>query len=184
MFAKSHLTRRATMGVLASLLVGGIVGTPLLPAFAHETDCPHCKLPVVQDTEAQDNEVVLRFGRKRIEYRCLYCALVEAQTERYKGDVTILAPSENKGKPILISRKEGKWSVSPESAVFVGVNKEHKNCAVTYRAFTTRVAFDQYTGKNANLLKDAPVLSLTEILKVAAAKTLDGKTAPREGGNR
>ena len=46
-----------------------------------------------------------RFGRKRIEYRCVYCALSDAKS--YNGDITILAPSELKGKPVLLTREGG-----------------------------------------------------------------------------
>ena len=51
-------------------------------ALAHEVPCPLCGLKVVQATKAQDNEVVLRFGKKRIEYRCVYCALADAKKLR------------------------------------------------------------------------------------------------------
>ena len=50
-------------------------------------------MTITPDTTTQDNETVLKAGRKRIEYKCVFCALAEAKTE-YKGDVTIIAPSE------------------------------------------------------------------------------------------
>ena len=83
-------------------------------ALAHEADCPYCQFPVTQDTATQDNEVVLKYGRKRIEYKCVYCALAEAKTEYSEGDVTIAAPSETKGEPVILKRTDGKWS-APEA---------------------------------------------------------------------
>jgi hypothetical protein len=86
--------RGGPLAVGAFLLLSvGVAGGAAVRA--HETDCPRCKLPVVQDTATRDNEVALRYGRKRIEYRCVACALAEARTE-YKNDLTILAPSEIK----------------------------------------------------------------------------------------
>ena len=57
----------------AALLTTGLLGALATPAAAHETDCPYCKLKVVQDTKEMDNEVLLRYGNKRIEYRCVMC---------------------------------------------------------------------------------------------------------------
>lgn len=148
---------------LALLTLAVNITLPIAPVFAHDTDCPFCKLKVVQDTKDQDNEVVLRYGRKRIEYRCIYCALAEAQTDQYKGNLRILAPSEVKGKPVLIERADNKWTV-PDGAVFVGVMESHKNCATTYRAFTSKAAFDAYVKKYPDLLKDAKPLTLAELL--------------------
>lgn len=152
-------------------LVGGIAALSVLfirPAVAHDADCPLCKLPVPQDTATQDNEVALRYGRKRIEYRCVGCALTEAQTQ-YTGDLTILAPSEVKGRPVAIARKDGKWSTAPAGAVFVGVNAGHKVCPTTYRAFTTRAAFDAWVTKHSDLLKGAKPLTTVEQLVAASA---------------
>ncbi|HVK03551.1 MAG TPA: hypothetical protein VM490_08755 [Armatimonadaceae bacterium] len=161
--------RRALTGGLAALVAAA--GIPTLfaarPALAHDADCPYCKLKVVQDTKEQDNEVVLRYGRKRIEYRCVFCALAEAQTAQYKtGDVTVLAPSEKKAQPVVIERKGGKWS-APAGAVFVAVKQSHNHCQTTYRAFTTKAAFDAHVAKNQPLLKGAKPLDLNGLLAVA-----------------
>ena len=152
--------RRFLLGGLAALVFASFV----LPAYAHETDCPLCHLSVVQDTATQNNEVALRFGRKRIEYRCVWCALSEAQTDFAKGDITILAPSEIKGKPVVISRAANKWSVGPTSAVFVGVNAGHKTCPITYRAFSNQAAFDAYLKKTGGVVKGAKPLTLAQLL--------------------
>lgn len=155
--------RRAIAAGLATLFVA-IAG---VPALAHDADCPKCALKVVQDTPEQDNEVALRYGRKRIEYRCVYCALAEAQTDQYaKGDLTILAPSEKKGQPVPVTRAAGKWS-APEGVIFVGVKVNHKVCPITYRTFTNRAAFDAYVKKNQAQLKDAKPLTLDQMLVIA-----------------
>ncbi|MBC8102367.1 MAG: hypothetical protein H7Z41_07245 [Cytophagales bacterium] len=138
------------------------------PAAAHEASCPLCKLPVTQDTAAQDNEVALRYGRKRIEYKCVSCAITDTNRGAYQsGDVTILAPSETKGRPIPVTRTGGKWS-APTGTVFVGVKASHRICQETYRAFTSRAAFDAYVKKNQARLKDARPLTLDQM--IAAAK--------------
>ena len=41
------------------------------PAMAHEAKCPYCKLDVPQDTAQQDNEVALKYGRKRIPIKAI-----------------------------------------------------------------------------------------------------------------
>lgn len=160
-------TRRLLLaGSLAAVLAVPITAFSVRPALAHEAKCPVCKLDVVQDTDKLDNEVALRSGRKRIEYRCVYCALSDAKS--FTGDITILAPSEFKGKPVLLSRKEGKWSVAPETAVFVGHKVSHRSCELGYRALTTKSAFDKWIHANHDLLKDAKPLTLAGILEVAS----------------
>jgi len=169
---KRSITRRLFLaGILAAGLTASMAGFSAQPALAHEAKCPVCKLDVVQDTDTLDNEVALRSGRKRIEYRCVYCALNDAKS--YTGDLTILAPSELKGKPVVISRKEGKWSVLPETAVFagqgvpVGQKVDHRNCQIGYRALTGQSAFEKWVQGHRELLKDAKPLTLTQMLEVA-----------------
>lgn len=153
-------------GTLAAVLATGIGGLAPQPAMAHETQCPYCRLDVVQDTTQQDNEVALKYGRKRIEYRCVYCALAQAKSD-YQGDVTILAPSEIKGKPVVISRTGGKWSVSPESAFFTGAKVNHQQCQTSYRAFSSRTAAEAYLQEHQDVLNDAKPLTLTEMAEMA-----------------
>lgn len=162
-----NAARRSRLSIsLAALLAVGVTGLASRPVQAHEAKCPFCKLDVVQDTDQQDNEVALKYGRKRIEYRCVFCALSQAKTD-YKGDVTILAPSEIKGKPVVITRKEGKWSVAPETAVFVGQKVNHRQCQMGYRAFTSKAGFDAHLKKNHELLHDAKPLTLAEMVAIA-----------------
>ena len=164
---KTLFNRRLLLaGTLAALIGASVSGPGLRPALAHEAKCPVCKLDVVQDTDKQDNEVALKSGRKRIEYRCVYCALQDAKS--YTGDLTILAPSELKGKPVVLARKGGNWSVTPETAVFVGEKVNHRSCQVGYRALTTKEAFDKWVHANHELLKDAKPLTLVLMLEVAA----------------
>lgn len=172
MFGTSIISRRRLsaygLAFLTVATTAGITGIFATPALAHDADCPYCKLKVTQDTPTQDNEVALRYGRKRIEYKCVFCAIAEVNNGVYKdGDVTILAPSEVKGKPIPITRKEGKWS-APAGTVFVAVKASHKHCQTTYRAFTNKAGFDAHVKKNSALLQDAAApLTLDQMVAVA-----------------
>ncbi len=165
---KSTITRRLLIAGALSAVAVSLAGVLSGPVSAHEGKCPVCKLDIVQDTDKLDNEVALKSGRKRIEYRCVYCALNDAKS--YTGDITVLAPSEVKGKPVLLSRKEGKWSVAPETAVFVGEKVNHRSCQVGYRALTTKEAFEKWQHANHELLKDAKPLTLQQILDVSGVK--------------
>jgi hypothetical protein len=133
-----------TLDVGQSLVAATFVTSEF--AMLHEVPCVYCKLMVVQNTETQDNEVVLQFGNKRIEYRCVYCAI--ADSTRYNTDIVIYAPSEKVGHPVIILRKDGKWSTRSEKAVFINMFKEHPQCAELSRAFHTKEAFDAYVAKH------------------------------------
>lgn len=165
-FVRTLSRRNWLTGTLAAVLAAGLGGLAGRPAMAHETTCPYCRLDVVQDTTQQDNEVALKYGRKRIEYRCVYCALAQAKSD-YQGDITILAPSEIKGKPVVISRTGGKWTVSPETTLFTGAKVNHQQCQTAYRAFTNRSAAEAYLQKHQDVFKDAKPLTLTEMAEVA-----------------
>lgn len=142
------------------MLVFGLV----TPSFAHETDCPFCGLKVVQDTKTVDNEVVLRYGNKRIEYRCVLCALAQAKT-KYKNDLTILAPSNVKGKPVTITRTNGVWAVKEKDAVFVYAKGSHEQCQERYRALLSEKDFADYV---ANLkYTDAKKLTLDQLIELS-----------------
>ena len=159
--------RRWVLGLAAMLATAGI-GGGLFPAQAHEGKCPVCKLDVPQDTEQQDNEVALKFGRKRIEYRCVWCALTDAKT--IQGDVTVLAPSEIKGKPVTLVRKADQWSAAPEAAVFVATKVNHRQCQVGYRAFTNPNAAEAYIKKNAAVVGEtAKPQTLAQLLETVKA---------------
>jgi hypothetical protein len=159
--------------VKKQLILGGLLAAALAvpfglsprPAFAHEAPCPFCGQTITQDTASQDNEVALKAGRKRIEYKCVFCALSDAATE-YKGDISILAPSKKKGEPILLKRETGKWSAAPEGAVFVAHKASHKICQQTYRAFTSAEAAKAYIAANKDAVGDAVPVSLDEMLKL------------------
>ena len=134
-----------------------------LPAFAHETKCPYCKMDVVQDTKTEDNEVALRYGNKRIEYRCVLCAIAQAKS-KFKGDVTIIAPSTVKGKPITITRTDGKWA-APAGTVFVYQKGSHSKCQDLYRAASSQAAATAYI--KAKGLTEAKVLTLAEMVELS-----------------
>jgi hypothetical protein len=165
------LRRKGIKEVLKKLVILALA-TLSVTALAHEVPCPVCGLKVVQSTDKQDNEVVLRFGKKKIEYRCVYCAL--SDSENYKGDLVVYAPSETKGKPVLLKRTSGKWSVVKESdgklvpeegVVFMNAFTNHAKCGMLSRAFHTKDGFDKYAAVN-----DAPKakpLTLDEMVAVA-----------------
>jgi hypothetical protein len=145
-----------TLGAIA----GGVVNSP---ALAHEGECSFCSMPIVQNTAKVDNEVVMKAGSKSTDYRCVYCAMSEAQSG-VKGDLTILAPAEAKGKNVTIKRVAGKWVVSPPSALFVGAKVSHRYCQTGYRAVTSRKAFDAYVKANKKIVGDAKPLTLAQMI--------------------
>lgn len=149
-------------GVLAAILVVPFAVAPHAVS-AHEAPCPFCSMTITQDTATQDNEVALKIGRKRIEYKCVFCALSEAATE-YKGDLTIVAPSEKKGEPVLLKRESGKWSSTAPGVSFVAHKASHKICQETYRAFTTADAANGYTAAHKDVLGDSKPISWDEML--------------------
>ncbi|RYG32843.1 hypothetical protein EON81_19695 [bacterium] len=153
----SHITRKR-------LLALGLV-TVLFPvsALAHETKCPYCKMDVVQDTKEIDNEVILRYGNKRIEYRCVLCALAQAKT-KYTGDVTIVAPSTIKGKPLNLKRVDGEWT-APGGAVFVYQKGSHAVCQDIYRAATDKEAAEAWIKTKGST--EAKILTLKEMLELS-----------------
>ena len=126
---------------------------------AHEGDCPYCKLKLAQNTPEQDNEVVLRFGNKKIEYRCIFCVFKDQK--RYKGDLVVYAPSEKVGEPVILKRTDGKWT-APEGAVFLNSFKKHVDCAALSRAFSSSAAYEAYVKKND--LKETKAFTLLEFI--------------------
>ena len=162
---KPFITSR-TAGKIAALVAAL---TFAVPALAHEAPCPYCAQNITQDTDSQDNETVLKIGRKRIEYKCVFCALSEAKTD-FQGDISILAPSEIKGEPIKLQRADGKWTASSEDVRFVAQKADHKICEVTYRAFTTEDAAKNYIEKNKAQVPDAKPLTLDQMLEAATGK--------------
>lgn len=166
---KNRLFGTIQLCVLAILLAV----FPTHPVPAHEAKCPHCELDLTQDTPEQDNEVALKYGKKRIEYKCIMCAIADAE-KSYTGDLKILAPSEKKGKPVEISRIEGKWS-APESTVFIGHKIKHRYCERGYRAFTTMAAFKTHVEKYKVQLKDAKAVTLAEIVQIAKSDVVEEK---------
>lgn len=148
--------------LLALLAVISMVGMSSM-AMAHEGDCPYCKLKLVQNTKDQDNEVVLKVGNKRIEYRCLYCVIKDQK--RYKGDLVVYAPSEKKGEPIILKRTAGKWT-APEGTVFMNSFKKHADCSALSRAFSSKAALNKYASANGHT--GVKALTLAEFIEAVA----------------
>ncbi|MBX3114167.1 MAG: hypothetical protein KF836_06335 [Fimbriimonadaceae bacterium] len=151
--------------ILSLILLATATFGLVVPAKAHEADCPYCKTKLVQNTKDQDNEVVVKYGNKKIEYRCVYC--VFADQKKFSSDLVVYAPSESVGKPIILKRTDGKWS-APDGTLFLNTFKRHKDCAEQSRAFTSKQAFDKYVA--ANNIANAKALTLEEMLKEVAKK--------------
>jgi hypothetical protein len=156
---------------MKNLLLLSLVTLSNVPslASAHEGDCPYCKMKLVQNTKDQDNEVVVKFGNKRIEYRCVYCVVKDQG--RYKADLVVYAPSEKVGEPVVMKRTAGKWS-APEGSVFLNTFTKHAQCAELSRAFSNRAAFDTYIKKNN--VQNAKALTLEEFLALVAKPSSGG----------
>jgi hypothetical protein len=153
------------LNTLAVLAVLGIAAS----SPAHEGDCPYCKLKLIQNTKDQDNEVVVKFGNKRIEYRCVYCVFKDQG--RYKSDLVVYAPSEKVGEPVILKRTGGKWT-APEGSVFLNTFTKHASCAELSRAFTTKEAFAAYAKKHG--AETAKPLSLDEFIAVVTKPANSG----------
>ena len=65
-----------------------------------------------------------------------------------------------------VTRKAGKWS-APAGTVFVAQKASHRVCQVTYRAFTSKAAFDAHVKKNQAQLTDAKPLGLDQLVAIA-----------------
>ncbi|MBX3097403.1 MAG: hypothetical protein KF812_11120 [Fimbriimonadaceae bacterium] len=145
----------------------GAIFTPTI-AGAHDADCPYCKLKLVQNTDAMDNEVVVKFGNKKIEYRCMFC--VFADQHKFVGDVVVYAPSEKVGEPIIVKRTSGQWT-APAGTVFLNAFTSHQQCAGLSRAFTSRAAFDNYARRN-NVSNPKP-LTLAQFMQAVKEALAD-----------
>lgn len=132
----------------------------ITPAMAHDADCPYCKLKLVQNTKDQDNEVVLKTGNKKIEYRCLYCVFKDQG--RYKADLIVYAPSEKVGEPVVLKRTAGKWT-APEGTVFLNTFSKHADCAALSRAFSSKTALEKYA--HAQKQHEAKPLTLEQFIE-------------------
>jgi hypothetical protein len=157
-------SRRKTLGGLAALFVAGSTGlfSSTRPALAHEAPCPYCAIKITQDTATRDNETVMKYGRKRIEYKCVYCAVAEAKSEYAKGDLTILAPSEKKGAPVVLKRAGGAWTTSTTASFVVPKGIKHKLCHAQARAFISPTVAQSYAKKSGG-----EVLTLTQLIALA-----------------
>lgn len=137
---------------------------------AHEGECPYCKLKLVQNTKDQDNEVVVKFGNKRIEYRSIYCVFKDQG--RYKSDLIVYAPSEKVGEPVVLKRTAGKWT-APEGSVFLNAFTKHADCCELSRAFSAKEAFSTYA--KAHGAESAKPLNLDEFMALVAKPVETGK---------
>lgn len=147
--------------ILAALLTFAPIAT--FAVSAHGAECAYCKIEV-----APADVVKMTVGGKTHNYKCVYCALDEAQGDYKSGNAVVTAPSEKKGKPVVIRRVGGKWSASA-GASFVGPSKlRHPICNVQYRAFTSKAAAQSYIAKNKKTLGNVQPLTLAQVLKLAS----------------
>lgn len=158
---KNFMSKAALAGVLTT----GLIGVMTTPALAHETICPYCKMKVVQDTKEQDNEVTMRYGNKKIEYRCVMCAVAQAKTKYKDRDLTISAPTTEKGKSVTITKKGADYSVKPQSTLFVFQKGSHSQCDTLYRAASGNAQATAWINKNN--LKSAKALTLKEMVEAS-----------------
>jgi len=122
-------------------------------------------MPILKDTATIDYRISLTSRGKTTAYRCVLCALADAKDR--KGDLTIVAATQMKGRSVQISRVAGKWSVSPETAVFVYAEGDHQQCETRYRALTSSEAFKAYTASHPKVLQNAKLLTFAQFLKLA-----------------
>lgn len=132
------------LAIAAVIGIGGVIqSTP-----AAENKCDYCDLKIIPDTKTQDNVTRMSVKGKRYQYRCVLCAIGEAKEDFPKENVTIYAPSEKKGKPVVIKMSGGKWSASPKSAVYLKAPVKHRQCHLGYRAFSSKAALAAWAKKN------------------------------------
>ena len=150
-----------------AMLLLGITALSGAAANAHNhgqgVECAYCEIDV-----APADVVTMTHAGKVHKYKCVYCALDEAQGKYKSGNVVVSAPSEKKGKPVVIRRVGGKW-ISPAGASFVGPAKlRHPICHIQYRAFTSRAAAQAHIAKNKKMLGNVQPLSFAQVLKLAS----------------
>jgi len=150
----------------ASLVLLALSAVPTLAnTHSDPARCPFCQMSVLKDTATTDYQVNLSSNGKTTSYRCVLCALADAKVR--KGDLLIQAASEVKGHPVKISRTGDKWTITPDSAVFVYAEGDHDQCQTRYRALTSADAFKSYVQSDPKVLRNAKQLSLSQMLKVS-----------------
>lgn len=155
------INRVTKMTTALALGFGVVFGS--VAVSAHGVECAYCSIDV-----APADVVTMTHAGKAHKYKCVYCALDEAQGEYKNGNAVVSAPSEKKGKPVVIRRVGGKW-ISPAGASFVGPAKlRHPICNVQYRAFTSRAAAQAYIAKNKKSLGNVQPLSFAQVLKLSS----------------
>jgi hypothetical protein len=120
---------------------------------------------VVEDTNRVDSQVQLERDGRKTAYRCVLCAIADAKAD--KKNVVIIAPSEKKGKPVTLTRTSGKWTVEPDTSIFVYAKGSHAECQVRYHAISSKAAFDSYVLNNPRVLNAAKTFSLEDLIKKA-----------------
>ena len=108
--------------------------------------CELCQKPITAGSEATlenpaDGSVH--------HYACIECALISAR-DYFNGDVTVRTKSARRGAKIGWTRHQGKWQVSPASAVVMSLPEKSGNCQQDHLAFKDAVEFSSYAKTHAN----------------------------------
>ncbi len=137
---------------IVALLTSGVA------AFAAQ--CGYCHKPI------DGTPYILKNKAHSEAFKCTYCAIAEAQSEAaWKGDVTMISPSENPKVPVTVKRIGGKWKLFPATAVFTEASPiKHRMCGDQFRAFTSKAAAQAYIQAG----KADKVISLTQLVQKAS----------------
>jgi len=121
--------------------------------------CGYCHKPII------GTPYVLKNAAHSEKFKCAYCAVADASSaDDWKGNVTMIAPSENPKKPVTLKRVGGKWKAFPATAAFTEAKPiKHQICGSQYRAFTSAKAAQAYV-KTGRADK---VISLAQLVKIA-----------------
>jgi len=128
-------------------------------ASASADKCGYCHQSIM------GTPYVLKNASHSEKFKCAYCAVADASSgDDWKGNLTMIAPSENPAKPVTLKRIGGKWRAFPATAAFTeAMPIKHKMCGSQYRAFTNAKAAQAYL-KTGGADK---VISLAQLVKIA-----------------
>jgi len=147
---------KISLGALALLLP---LAFGAFTAFANADGCGYCHKPII------GTPYVLKNAAHSEKFKCAYCAVADASNaDDWKGNLTMIAPSQNPKLPITLKRIGGKWKAFPAGAAFTEASPiKHHICGQQYRAFTSASAAQAYV-KTGQADK---VISLAQLVKIA-----------------
>ncbi|MFB3880483.1 MAG: YHS domain-containing protein [Armatimonadota bacterium] len=107
--------------------------------------CELCQKPISAKSEATLEH---RANGSVHHYACIECALVSAR-DYFTGDVTVRTKTAGGGTPIEWTRHQGKWQVSPASAVVMSLPEKSGDCQQDHLAFKDAAEFTFYAKTHA-----------------------------------